>query len=117
MYARGLFISPPPPPPPYSRAFGFNAACIHRMDSGVKTNRDSLKTHGGQTPLSLSCVCGGGGEVGIEKENESRGNRQQMTLHLCSEASRDETSQTNTEARLESRASLGFPSLPPPLLL
>lgn len=41
--------------------------------------------------------------MGIEKENESRGNRQQMNLHLCSEASRDsgeKTSQTSTEVRL-----------------
>lgn len=42
-------------------------------------------------------------KMGIEKENESRGNRQQMNLHLCSEASWDsgeKTSQTSTEVRL-----------------
>lgn len=54
----------------------------------------------------------GGNKMGIEKENESRGNRQQMNLHLCSEASRDsseKTSQTITEVQLWSHASCGLP--------
>lgn len=41
--------------------------------------------------------------MGTEKENESRGNRQQMNLHLCSEASRDsseKTCQTTTDVLL-----------------
>ncbi len=52
--------------------------------------------------------------MGIEKENESRGNRQQMNLHLCSKASREssgKTSQTITEVQLRSHASCGFTSL------
>lgn len=56
---------------------------------------------------------GGGKKMGIEKENESRGNRQQMNLHLCSEASRDiseKTSQTTTEVQPWSHTSCGFTS-------
>lgn len=52
--------------------------------------------------------------MGRGMENESRGNRQQMNLHLCSEASgdgREKTSQTNAEARLWSHASWGLSSL------
>jgi len=48
-------------------------------------------------------------EMGIEKENESRGSGQQMNLHLCSEANRDgskKTSQTTTEVQLWSHTSL-----------
>ena len=51
--------------------------------------------------------------MGIEKENESRGNRQQMNLHLCSEASRDgseKTSQTTTEVQLWAHTSRGLTS-------
>lgn len=50
---------------------------------------------------------------GIEKEKESRGSRQQMNLHLCSEASRDikeRTSQTATEVQLWAHSS-GFSPL------
>lgn len=55
----------------------------------------------------------GGKKMGIEKENESRGNRQQMNLHLCSEAGRDsskKTSQTTAEVQLWSHTSCGFTS-------
>lgn len=55
----------------------------------------------------------GGGKMGTEKENESRGNRQQMNLHLCSEANRngsEKTSQMTTEVQLWSHTSCGFTS-------
>lgn len=51
--------------------------------------------------------------MGIEKENESRGNRQQMNLHLCSEASGDrseKTSQTTAEVQLWAHTSCGLTS-------
>lgn len=53
----------------------------------------------------------GGVGMGIEKEKESRGSRQQMNLHLCSEASGDiseKTSQTATEVQLWAHSSCGF---------
>lgn len=76
----------------------------------------------GRQNLESKCVfvCGkvGGfagagedGKMGIGEENESRGNRQQMNLHLCSQASRDigeNTSQTAAEVPLRSHTSCGF---------
>lgn len=57
---------------------------------------------------------GAGEKMGTEKENESRGNRQQMNLHLCSEANRngsEKTSQMTIEVQLWSHTSCGFTSL------
>lgn len=52
----------------------------------------------------------GGKEMGIEEENESRETRQQMNLHLCSEAiGSKKTSQTTAEVRLWSHTSAGLP--------
>lgn len=74
----------------------------------------------GRQTLESKCVCvcvgRGGGSLGQEKmgigeENESRGNRQQMNLHLCSQASRDigeNTSQTAAEVPLRPHTSCGF---------
>lgn len=73
----------------------------------------------GRQTLESKCVCvweGVGGSLGQEKmgigeENESRGNRQQMNLHLCSQASWDigeNTSQTAAEVPLRPHTSCGF---------
>lgn len=56
----------------------------------------------------------GGMGLGIKKEKESRGSRQQMNLHLCREASRDITekiSQTAIEVQLWAHSSCGFSPL------
>lgn len=63
--------------------------------------------------LADKLLRGVGMGMGIGKEKESRGSRQQMNLHLCSEASRDirvRTSQPATEVQLWPHSS-GFSPL------